>query len=430
MRFSASSTDTDLPKGVRDFLPLKAAKVEYLQQRLQDVYAAWGFRPVVTPQLEFLDVLERGLGDGLRDRMFRFDDRQSGRMLAFPPDMTPQIARIAATRMNKQPLPLRLCYSGRVLRHTEQQAGKDRDIFQSGVELIGLDSPEADAEMIAMAIEALASVGAEEFTIDIGQVEFFRGVMDGLPLDDRLAGQVADAILRKDSSELKLLLEKSALSDHTCEEILSLPRLYGGREVLERADAAVSNERSRRALDGLSQVLDVLDIYGVLDHVTLDLGELRGLNYHTGITFQGFLSGIGQTVCSGGRYNNLTEKYDFSAPATGFTFSLLNLLFALDKVLDKKVVPQCDLLIFSTGENLRTAQQLACQLRKRGYSVARDILNRPQDEALEYARQMNYRLMAVVGDIDQDVRFIALADGTTRTVAWPELNHDSFELFS
>ncbi len=428
MRFSDSSPETDIPKGVRDFLPLKAAKVEYLQQQLQQVYAAWGFQPVITPQLEYLDVLEQGLGEGLRDRTFRFDDRQSGRMLAFPPDSTPQIARIAATRMSELPLPLRLCYSGRVLRHTEQQVGKDRDIFQSGVELIGLDSPEADAEMIAMAVESLVAVGAEEFTIDIGQVEFFRGVMDGLPLDAQLAGQVADAVLRKDSSELKLLLEKSELKDSTCEEILALPRLYGGREVLDRAEASVSNERSRRALDNLVQVLDVLDVYGVRDHVTLDLGELRGLNYHTGITFQGFLSGVGQTVCSGGRYNNLTEKYGFSAPSTGFTFSLLHLLFALDKVLDQRVVPSCDLLIFATGKNLRAAQQLACQLRKCGYSVARDILDRTQAEALEYARQMNYRTMAVVAGSDRDVEMISLAEGTQKLVSWQQLNQNDFEL--
>ena len=428
MRFSDSTPETDLPKGVRDFLPLKAAKVEYLQQQLQQVYAAWGFRPVITPQLEYLDVLERGLGDGLQERTFRFDDRQSGRMLAFPPDMTPQIARIAATRMSELPLPLRLCYSGRVLRHTEQQAGKDRDIFQSGVELIGLDGPEADAEMIAMAVESLAAVGAQEFTIDIGQVEFFRGVMDGLPLDARLAEQVADAILRKDSSELKLLLEQSELKDSACEEILALPRLYGGREVLQRAEKSVSNERSRKALDSLAQVLDVLDVYGVLDHVTVDLGELRGLNYHTGITFQGFLSGIGHTVCSGGRYNNLTEKYGFSVPSTGFTFSLLHLLFALDKVLDERVVPSCDLLIFSTGENLRSAQKLACQLRKQGYSVARDILDRTQEEALDYARQMNYRFMAVVAGEDREVEIISLLNGEKKQISWQQLNQSNFEL--
>ena len=382
MRFADSPSEPDLPKGVRDFLPLKAAKAEFLQQQLQQVYTAWGFRPVITPQLEYLDVLERGIGAGLRERTFRFDDRQSGRLLAFPPDITPQIARIAATRMSEFPLPLRLCYHGRVLRHTEQQAGKDRDIFQSGVELIGLDSAEADAEMIAMAIEALKAVGAREFTLDIGQIEFFRGVMDGLSLDERLAGQVADAILRKDSSELNLLLESVSLDAFSREEILALPRLYGGREVLDKAEKTVRNERSRKALDGLAQVLDVLEVYGVLEHVTIDLGELRGLNYHTGITFQGFISGVGRAVCNGGRYNNLTGQYGFPAPATGFTFSLLQLLFALDKVLDEVVAPSCDLLIFSTGADLRAAQEVACRLRKQGYSVARDIIDRSQDEAL------------------------------------------------
>ncbi len=234
MLFSDSLPEADLPKGVRDFLPLKAAKAEYLLTQLQTVYSAWGFRPVITPQLEYLDVLERGMGEELRDRVFRFDDRQTGRLLAFPPDMTPQIARIAATRMTEMPLPLRLSYSGRVLRHTEQQAGKDRDIFQSGVEMIGLDSPEADAEMIAMAIEALTAVGAEKFTVDIGQVEFFRGVMDGLSLDRKTAYLVADAISRKDSAELKLLLQETDLSATACEEIMALPRLYGGGEVIEQ----------------------------------------------------------------------------------------------------------------------------------------------------------------------------------------------------
>lgn len=421
MRFSDTLPETDLPKGVRDFLPLKAAKAEYLQQQLQRVFAAWGFRPVITPQLEFLDVLELGLGDGLRDRSFRFDDRQSGRLLTFPSDMTPQIARIAATRMHEQPLPLRLCYSGRVLRHTEQQAGKDRDIFQTGVELIGLDSPEADAEMIAMAVESLLAVGAEEFTIDIGQVDFFRGVMDGLPLAGKVAAQVADAIARKDSSELQSLLKAVDLEDAARAEILALPRLFGGREVLERAAEVVRNERSRQALDNLSQVLDVLEVYGVLDHVTVDLGELRGLNYHTGITFQGFMTGIGRAVCSGGRYNNLTAQYGFPAPATGFTFNLLHLLFALDRTLDARVSPGSDLLIFANHGHLRPAQQLACKLRKQGYSVARDMLPRSRAAALDYAKCMNYKYLAVVSGEADLVELIDLTTGQPQQIPWLQL---------
>ncbi len=416
MQFSNPQPEADLPKGVRDFLPLKAAKLEYLEQQLRETYNSWGFRPLIPPQLEYLDVLERGLGDGLQARTFRFDDRQSSRMLAFPPDITPQIARIVATRMSEMQLPLRLCYSGRALQHAEQQAGKDREIFQSGVELIGLDSPEADAEMIAMAVEALSAVGADEFTIDIGQVEFFRGVMDGLDLDSRSAAQIADAISRKDNAELARLTGQANLSERAREEILALPRLFGGKEVLERAQKSVSNDRSRRALDGLSRVLDVLEIYGVLEHVTIDLGELRGLQYHTGITFQGFLPGVGRSVCSGGRYNNLTAQYGFEAPATGFTFNLLHLLFALERVLDERVTPSCDLLIFSTGEALRTAQQLACKLRKQGYSVARDIIDRSLDEATSYARQMSYRKLAVVGT-EQNIELIDLENNSRQVVS-------------
>jgi len=160
--------ETRLPTGVKDFLPVKAAKIEYLQATLRGVFARWGFRPVIPAPLEDLAVLELGLGGELREKTFRFDDRQSGRLVAFPPDITPQVARIAATRLHDLPLPYRLCYSGRVLRHAEQRLGKEREIWQSGVELIGLESPEADAEMIAMAVEGLLAVSAQEFTIDIG----------------------------------------------------------------------------------------------------------------------------------------------------------------------------------------------------------------------------------------------------------------------
>lgn len=396
MMNSEARPESALPKGVRDFLPLKAAKVEYLQQQLRQVMNDWGFRPVIPPQLEFFDLLEKGLGGDLHARAFRFDDRQSGRLLAFPPDITPQIARIAATRMRELPLPLRLCYTGKVLRHAEQQAGKNREIFQTGVELIGLSQPEADAEMIAMAIECLQRSGAKNFTIDIAQVEFFRGVMDSLPLPVELGRKVADAIGRKDSTELKALLDEGQIDETAREEVLALPRLFGGREVLKRAGQLVKNQRSRNALDTLAQVLDLLDQHGVAEYVTLDLGELRGLDYHTGITFQGFLQGYGQAVCSGGRYDDLMANYGSPAPATGFTFDLLNLLFALDRTLEGQVNPQTDLLVYAGDGAVADARQLTRQLRDSGFSAVRDMIERSIDEALAYARLMNYRHLLVV----------------------------------
>jgi len=410
MTLTDTPPEVMLPKGVKDFLPVKAAKIAYLRQTLSDLFQRWGFRPIIPASLEFLHVLERGLGADLREKTFRFDDRQGGRLVAFSPDITPQIARIVATRMHEMPLPLRLCYSGQVLRHTEQQAGKDREIFQAGVELIGLASPEADAEMIAMAVESLQALGAGEFTIDVGQVEFFRGVMADLTLAPELVREVQGAIARKDSSTLQQLLQDAPLSDRAREEVLALPRLFGGRDVLDRAAAVVSNERSRRALDNLARILEILTVYGVEEHVTLDLGELRGLDYHTGVTFQGYLTGFGRAVCSGGRYDNLTARYGYPAPATGFTFNLLNLLFALDRELDAVARPATDLLIFQSGVDKEQAQRIAKTLRGRGISAARDIIPRALEATLDYARLMNYRYVLVLGPPDGDLELIRLAD--------------------
>lgn len=420
--------EATLPKGVKDFLPLKAAKIECLQQTLRGTFSRWGFRPVTPPSLEYLHVLEKGLGQGLHEKTFRFDDRQSGKLVAFPTDITPQVARIVATRMREVPLPLRLYYTGQVLRHVEQQAGKDREIFQAGVELIGLDSPEADAEMIAMAVESLKALGATEFTIDIGQVEFFRGVMADLPLPPALAQKIQEAIAHKDNSGLKELLEDSPLDESTRREIRALPRLFGGREVLSRARETVSNPRSIRALENLERVLELLQVYGVEEHIVFDLGEIRGLDYHTGVTFQGFVPGLGRAVCTGGRYDNLTARYGYPAPATGFTFNLLNLLFALDKELDREASLSTDVLIFQTGGDKEPAQRAAIALRALGYSAARDIIARSLDETLEYAQKTNYRFVMKIGEQGEDVLLIRLADGTERSFPCQDVFSEDFTL--
>jgi len=408
--------ETRLPTGVKDFLPVKAAKLDYLQNTLRSIYRSWGFRPVAPAILEDLSVLELGLGTDLREKTFRFDDRQTGRLVAFPPDITPQVARIAATRMRDMPLPFRLCYNGRVLRHTEQQLGKDRQIYQSGVELIGLSGPEADAEMIAMAVMCLQAVGATGFTIDIGQVEFLRGVLDDLPLDAAQSRDVRTAIAAKDISGLQQKLKGLPLTDRQRDELLALPRLYGGRETLDQARQVITNPASQKALDNLERILEVLTVYGIEEHITLDLGEMRGFDYHSGLIFQGFLSGFGQAVCAGGRYDGLTERYGFAAPATGFAFNLYNLLFALDRVLDERAEEGTDILLFSSGQDKAPAQHLAAVLRSQGYSVARDIIERDQAASLDYARRMHYRYLLVIEPAEEEMILIRTADGENTCV--------------
>jgi ATP phosphoribosyltransferase regulatory subunit len=223
-------------------------------------------------------------------------------------------------------------------------------------------------------------------------------------------------IARKEMTGLTRLLDTLDLPASVRAEVLVLPRLFGGREVLEKAAATVHNERSGQALANLRQVLAVLETYGLEEYVTFDLGELRGLDYHSGITFQGFLPGLGRAVCQGGRYDHLTARYGYPAAATGFAFDLLNLLTALDLVLEHAAEQTTDVLLFQSGEDKRAAQKIAQALRERGYSAARDIIPRSLDESLAYARRMAFRHLLVIEAQRPDVRVIWVDDGHERII--------------
>ncbi|MDH4025181.1 MAG: ATP phosphoribosyltransferase regulatory subunit, partial [Desulfuromonadales bacterium] len=210
--------------------------------------------------------------------------------------------------------------------------------------------------------------------------------------------------------------------------LLALPRLYGGRETLDQARKAISNPASQKALDELEKVLEVLSVYGVEEHITLDLGEMRGFDYHSGLVFQGFLSGFGRAVCSGGRYDGLTERYGFSSPATGFAFNLYNLLFALDRELDERAEEGTDFLLFSSEQDKAPAQRLAATLRNQGFSVARDIIERDQAASLDYAKRMHYRYLLVLEASQEELTLIRTADGESSSVTQNAIESGQFTI--
>lgn len=411
--------ENSIPKGVADFLPEQADKISYIEGKICKVFELWGFRRIITPMLEFEDLLAAGMDNDLRGRSFRFEDRQSARMLAIPPDITPQVARVEGMRMSGFPLPHRLFYTGRVLRHVESQSGRSRELFQAGVELIGLESPEADAEMIAMAVEILGNLGIEGFKVDLGQVDFYKGIMAASGLEPGAVQQLQEAIARKDSSAVRLLLEAAPVADSVKHEIAALPRMFGGIEVLGLAEQMVRNDRSRGALDNLAQVIEILAIHGISEQLTIDLGEIRGLAYHTGITFEGFVPGIGEPVCGGGRYDNLMARYGAAKPATGFAFNVLNLLQALEKRPEVEACKTMDLLIFNQQADRRDALAIATELRRQGVSVARDIIRRDIEQSLAYARRMNILQIMIIGEDgggDDEVCLLRVVDASRRYV--------------
>lgn len=425
--------DNSIPKGVTDFLPEQAEKIGFIEDKISRTFELWGFRKIIPPMLEFEEIIAIGMDDSLREKAFRFEDRQSHKLIAIPPDITPQVARIESMRMAGYPLPHRLYYNGRVLRHVESQSGRSREIYQSGVELIGLDSPEADAETIAMSVEALTRIGFSGFKIDLGQVDFFKGIIASAGLDRASSAAIQCAVARKDTSSVRETLESLDIPDSSKNEIIALPRLFGGIEVIDKAASIVSNDTSRKALDNLSQVIEILAIHGIRDELTIDLGEIRGLAYHTGVTFEGFVPGLGEPVCGGGRYDSLMARYGRSCPATGFAFNVLNLLQAYDKFDKKGAGKPPVILIFNMKNDRGDALSLASSLRSQGFPVARDIIRRDIDQSVEYSRRMGIEFIAVVPESGAEkslLDIIRVEDNSSRQVLMADLLDNASSIFT
>ena len=418
MRKREPFSPTSLPKGVRDYLPDMTVRMRRVEGALSRVFELWGYGKVITPIIEYLDVLALAEPDRL-ERMFKFEDRVSGKVLALRPDITAQIARLTATHLKSHPKPLRLSYSGTILHYGESSNDSQRVDYQTGLELIGLDLPEADGEVIAISIEALKSTGLIDFKIDVGQVEFFRGVMESLSLSPEQRKEIDSIVGRKDRSGLEELLKTLNLNSADEETLLSLPTLFGGRDVLERAKALKLNEKSKKALQNLSDVLDVVESYGLMDYITIDLGEIRDLHYYTGIIFEGFATGTGEAICGGGRYDALLSNYGHDTPATGFAINVETIIKALENQGKMDSCATTDYLLVNCKQDKRDALKIAKYCRSIGYSVARDIVKRDIDESKSFAESENIKGLLVVGgeSVSNDEVTVYNVDSGEKTVS-------------
>jgi len=323
-----------LPQGVRDILPGEARKIGLVESALMETFGKHGFEKVITPMLEYVEVLSLGMGEALKERVLKFIDPSTGRVVAIRPDITPQIARVVATRMRDFPLPLKLCYNENVLRYQETQDGRTREVLQIGAEYITRGaSAEADAEMIVMSIEALSRLGLKDFKIDIGDVGFLRSVLTRLDITEDERSLVKRALAIKDTSGLEKILGalSTPVGNADRELLLNLTTFYGEEEVIAKARSFSKDPAILAALDNLQKIVDIINKKGFKDLVTMDLGEVRGFDYYTGIIFEGFASGIGKPILGGGRYDTLLERYGYKAAATGFAFDVENIVAALDR---------------------------------------------------------------------------------------------------
>lgn len=392
-----------IPRGTATHLPEGASLRRYTQEALLSTFLDWGYREVVTPVFEYLDVLSAGLTNGLLEKSYKFIDRESGKIMLLRPDITPQVARMVAGILANEPKPLRLCYYGNIFRYEEAHAGREQEIFQVGCELVGSPSPESDAEIIAIASEAIKRLGIEDFKIVIGQVNYLYGIISSIkdslvhPLSKEYENSLEEAITKKDSGQLEILLTKIGVSKDRKESILKLPELFGGNGIFDKAITISGNKVSYDAIRNLKEIYSTLCLHGLKDNIIFDLCDIRGIDYYTGIFFEIFSPGIPYPIGRGGRYDNLIGKFGYECTSTGFAIDIESIIMVKEKQSGgNHINNQINYLITGECKEKRETIKLARALRNKGYSAVLDTGLKDLQSMIVYAKENNINKVILI----------------------------------
>ena len=391
----------NIPEGLNDLLPEEVLKRRFLENKISQVFKEWSYQEMITPTFEFYDILAKGAGSIMKKEMIKFFDRE-GNIIALRPEMTTPLARVTSTKMQQEPKPLRFYYISNVFRYDDLKTGNRKEFNQAGVELIGVNSKESDAEVIALTIECLKNSGLKNFFIDIGHIDFFNGIMESIKIKEERKQKIKRAILNKNFVLLEKILSFSDIKDREKELILKMPTLRGREEVLEEAGKMINNKLSLSALKEIKKVYNLLRDYGIEEHILIDLGIIRDFDYYTGIIFEGYTDYLGFPVCGGGRYDNLCSKFGRDLPSTGFAIGLERLAIILEKenVDSLKIERPDKYLVYYQNDKtyFRKALEVAGNLRKKGLIVELEIERREFAEVLNYARSKGIKYIAMVDD--------------------------------
>ena len=359
-----------LPAGLRDLLPEEARERRGLAARVLERLELFGYDLVLPPAFEFADVLERGLGALDPSDVLRFVEPESGEVAALRPDMTPQIARMIATRLGSRPPPFRLAYEGTVLRRLSGRARKRRQIPQVGVELVGLGEEEGDLEVLEIAASVLHAVGLGDFVIDLGDAGVIRALLEGVPAET--AASIAEAVGRKDAVEIADRMREAGRDPSLLLEMLATKSLEEGVRLLASTPAAPAARR-------LASLHAAAVSRGLGAHLTADLGEIRSAAYYTGMLFRAYARGSGDPIGSGGRYDDLLARFGAPMPAVGFGLDLDALALAV-RAAEASPAPRRRVLV--VGDEAE-----AKKLRESGVAAA---FRRETEGAAEYARAWGF----------------------------------------
>lgn len=368
------------PEGVRDIYDNECKKKRKVLQKMHHVLSLYSYNDIETPTFEFFDIFNQDKGSAAANEMYKLFDRENN-TLVLRPDMTPSIARCAAKYYDDEELPIRLCYQGNTFFNTPNHQGKLNEITQLGAELINDDSSAADAEVIATVIDCFLASGVKEFQIEIGEVDFFKGILKEANLDEKSGNEIRNYIHNKNFFGLESLIKELDLDEKIKKVLLSFDQLFGGCDMLEHAKSLVSNSLSIEAIERLEKVYKALSYSGYEKYVSFDFSLLSRYDYYTGVVFRGYTYGTGDAVVKGGRYNNLLKQYGKDAPAIGFAFYIDDLMMAINRQKIEVHIDNSDSIILYEIDKQETAIRMANSLRKSGRKI--ELIRKSKKKTVE-----------------------------------------------
>ena len=401
-----------IPVGMATILPRAARHVRRLESRLLEQVSHWGYDEIILPTFEYLDVLAPGLEAELLETCYQFIDRTTGRTLLLRPDATAQVARTIGMGLTGDAFPQRLSYRTSVFRYEPEHAGRGREIFQVGAELVGVDDVSGDHEIISLLIECLQAIGLRSFTIALGHVGFIKGLLMRSGLSAQGQKRAEQAAAKKDLPRLEELLAGERIGKSAAKAIREAPELTGQEEVLERGRVLAAGDPILLApLDRLSQLYQLLCAAGHRDALLLDLGEFRGFDYYDGIVFDVFASGVGAELGGGGRYDHLIGRFGRNLPSTGFALDVDHIFKAVEFPQATEAA-RLEYVVAGPRRSARAVIELAKKLRQGRRRVVQLLVKGTEQtlisNALTAAQAQGAAALIVVGAPGMDQDHVAL----------------------
>jgi histidyl-tRNA synthetase len=398
------------PRGTRDFLPEEVERRRKVKNSIRDIFEKFGFGEVATPTFENLELITAKSGDEIREGIYHFKDK-SDRDLALRPELTAPVMRLYVNEMQRRPKPVKLYYVANCFRYERSQAGRYREFWQAGVESIGSANPEADAEVIAVAVKTLENLGLEDFELHVGHIGILREILEMGKVSEEEQNRLMGIIDKGDQKQVDGAI--GGLSPNVSDTLRQAIGLKGEpKDVINKAQELLD---SKEKITSLKETLELLESFGVKDY-QLNLGIARGLDYYTGIVFEIYAKGLGaqNQICGGGNYA-LTEAFGGQKTATsGFAFGFDRVMLALeaqgnkgqeDSSVEYLVVP-------TTGEQLKKAIEISTTLRKKSKCEV-DLMRRKLGKALSYADTKNIPYVVIVGEEELSKGKVLLKDMKT-----------------